>query len=200
MHISDIVQELYNIGAIRFGLFTLKSGIISPFYCDMRLIVSHPRLIKMISAAFVPKLQGLSFDFICGVPYGGIPLATCLSLEKDIPMVFQRKEKKDYGTKKMIEGSYVKGQRCLLVEDVITSGASILETVELFKQEGLEVQDVFIIVDRCQGGRERLEQSGLRVHVLLSMIAIIDILLAQKKIEQEIKQQVVEFLQKHQVG
>ena len=93
-----------------------------------------------------------NFDLICGVPYAALPMATAMSLESYIPLIIKRKEAKSYGTKKLIEGIYQKGQNCLLVEDVITSGKSLLETIPEIEQEDLKVSDIVVVLDREQGG------------------------------------------------
>src|SRR5207245_10513587 len=103
------------------------------------------------------------FDVLCGVPYTALPIATCLSLTQEIPMVMQRKEVKDYGTKKRVEGVFQKGQTCLIIEDVITSGSSIEETLKILQEEGLIVHDVAIVINREQGGKERLEKKGIKI-------------------------------------
>lgn len=167
-----MIEELYAIGAIKHGNFTLKSGIQSPIYLDLRLIVSYPHILKMISALMWEKIQHLSFDRICGVPYTALPIATCLSVQYDLPMVLRRKEVKDYGTKKMIEG--VPGQTCLIIEDVITSGMSISETITPIQEAGMQVHDIVVVVDREQGGRQRIEAQGFRLHSLFTLTQLLD--------------------------
>lgn len=109
MSLKQLLLSLYEIQAIKFGSFTLKSGIISPVYLDLRGIVSFPHILKALCEALWKKVEPLSFDYLCGVPYTALPLATCLSVTHDLPMVLRRKEAKDYGTKRMIEGVYQKG-------------------------------------------------------------------------------------------
>lgn len=155
---TTLIHALYNIGAIQFGEFTLKSGAISPIYINLRKIISYPKLLEQISNAIWTKISELSFDLICGVPYTALPIATCLSLNHQIPMVMRRKEKKDYGTKQLIEGVFKANQTCLIVEDIITTGGSILETAADLENEGLIIKQVVALVDRAQGGIKTLEK------------------------------------------
>lgn len=189
-----IILELFAIDAVKFGNFTLKSSIQSPIYIDMRLIISYPALLKKISKALWPLSSRLSFDQLCGVPYTALPIATALSLEHDIPMILRRKEAKGYGTKKMIEGVFHPGNVCLIIEDVITSGSSILETVDALEGEGIKVEDALVILNREQGGKERLKEKGIFLHSLFSIFDLLKVLFAEKKISEETFRNVNAFL------
>lgn len=192
--IKSIILDLHAIQAIKFGSFTLKSGITSPIYFDLRLIISYPSLLKKISKELEKLMEPLSFDLICGVPYTALPIATALSLDLNVPMLMRRKEVKDYGTKKSIEGAYQKGQSCLIVEDVITSGASILETVVPLEQEGLVIEDVVVVLNREQGGVERVKEKGIFVHPLIGIHDLLKVLFLDKKISESTFREVNEFL------
>lgn len=167
--LDEFVLELQKIGAIQFGEFKLKSGTFSNVYIDLRLTVSNPKLLRLITQLIWQKIEGSHFDYICGVPYTALPFATTLSLDHNIPMVMRRKEVKDYGTKRAIEGVFEEGKNCLVVEDLITSGRSVLETIKPLEEVGLKVTDVVAFLDREAGGRQRLEDLGYTVHTLMTL-------------------------------
>lgn len=200
MDAKQLILDLYSIGAFKFGSFTLKSGIQSPIYLDLRLIVSYPKILAQISEALWEKIKNLTFDLICGVPYTALPIATALSLSDNIPMVLRRKESKDYGTKKMIEGVFEKGQTCLIIEDVITSGTSVIETIDALHQEGLQVRDIAVVVDREQGGKEKLEEKGYFVHSLFGMEDLLQTLHQEGNIDSNIVEAVREFIKSSRVA
>jgi uridine monophosphate synthetase len=192
--IKSLILDLHSIQSVKFGSFTLKSGILSPIYLDLRVIISYPALLKKISNALGQLMEPLSFDLICGVPYTALPIATVLSLDQNIPMVMRRKEAKDYGTKKLIEGKFEKGQTCLIIEDVVTSAASILETVTPLRAEGLEIKDAVVVLNREQGGKERLKENGIELHSLIGIFDLLKVLLDEKRVSEETFQEVNEFL------
>jgi orotate phosphoribosyltransferase len=145
---KDLIIDLYNKNCIKFGKFTLKNGTTSPIYIDMKNIISYPYLVNIISNFFINEIKSLETNYICGVPYGGIPIASLISNKNNIPMLMIRKEIKKYGLKKSIEGEYEKGQTCILIEDTITTGSSINKFVNLLIKEGIIVKHVFVICDR----------------------------------------------------
>lgn len=161
--------ECYQLGIIKFGKFTLKSGIESPFYVDLRPLASNPTILKKLSHFLLECIDKTTTELICGVPYAALPMATAMSLESGIPLIIKRKEAKAYGTKKLIEGIYKAGQQCAVVEDVITSGKSLLETLPEIENEGIKVRDILVVLDREQGGKALLEDKGYRVHTLFTI-------------------------------
>ena len=199
MTLSSLIVDLHRIGAIRFGEFTLKSGILSPVYVDLRLTVSYPNLLKAVSTMMWDALETTDFDLICGVPYTALPIATCMSQNHAVPMVMRRREVKDYGTKKAIEGAFASGQKCLVVEDLVTSGSSVLETITDLEAAGLEVQDIVVLLDREQGGADALESRGYRLHSALKFSQVLDVLEENRKISKEEAERVRTFLMANQV-
>ncbi|REC76064.1 orotidine 5'-phosphate decarboxylase [Chryseobacterium elymi] len=192
---KEFFLECYKLGIIKFGRFTLKSGIESPFYVDLRPLASDPKILKNLANYLLEMLPLDNFDLICGVPYAALPMATAMSLESYIPLIIKRKEAKSYGTKKLIEGIYQKGQNCLLVEDVITSGKSLVETIAEVEQEDLKVADIVVVLDREQGGKQLLESKGYRVHTLFNISEVCAILQETGELSDEEVKRIQDFLQ-----
>ncbi|KMQ72559.1 orotidine-5'-phosphate decarboxylase [Chryseobacterium koreense] len=191
---KEFFLECYKLGIIKFGRFTLKSGIESPFYVDLRPLASDPKILKDLANYLLEMLPLDNFDLICGVPYAALPMATAMSLESYIPLIMKRKEAKSHGTKKLIEGIFSKGQNCLLVEDVITSGKSLLETIPEIENEGISVSDIVVVLDRQQGGKEMLQSKGYNVHTLFTISEVCDILKDEGLLMDEEVERINDFL------
>ena len=196
--LDSLILDLHEIGAIKFGSFTLKSGMTSPIYVDLRLIVSYPNLLRRVSETLWTKVSHLPMDLLCGVPYTALPIATHLSIAYNIPMVMRRKEVKSYGTKKIIEGAFTPGQTCLIIEDLVTSGASVLETTKPLADVGLKVKDVVVLLDREQGGRERLANAGYELYSVYTLSQVLQALHTYNKIDSQTMDSVLEFIQANQ--
>lgn len=196
---QEIALALHEIGSIKFGEFTLKSGIKSPIYIDLRLLISYPKVLKLISEAMTEKAKELKFDVIAGIPYTALPIATAMSLDQNWPMVYARKEVKEYGTKKKIEGVFKEGDTALIIDDLITTGGSKFETIEPFEASNLKITDFLVLVDREQGGGRLLEEKGFKLHSIIGINEILDILKENDKIDDQSCKKAKDFIAQTQV-
>ena len=185
---SDLIIGLADLGALQFGDFTLASGKKSSMYVDLRLLVSRPDLMRTAAAAYAEELSTLQCDRIAGVPYAALPIGMAVALASGVPLIYNRKESKSHGLGKDIEGLWQPGERVVVIEDVITTGGSIVSSVELFRAAGLFVEDAIVLLDRQQGGVENLQKAGIRVHSVLALGDVLDLLSETGHIPEEIRQ------------
>ncbi|XP_075222950.1 rudimentary-like isoform X2 [Lycorma delicatula] len=143
--------------------------------------------------------RNITCDGLCGVPYTALPIATLMSVKLNQPMVMRRKEAKSYGTKKLVEGHFNTEEKILIVEDVVTSGSSILETYNDLIQSGLVVTDAVVVVDRQQGGTANLQKNGIKIHPLITLSQVMDILHAAGKVDLDIVKAVNYYISINQV-
>jgi len=171
--VSTLAEHLFTAGCVKFGHFTLKSGLESPIYVDLRLLVSHPQLLREVAGAMAEKSRECEYDRIAAIPYAGLPIGVAICLALDCPLVYPRAAVKDYGTRKAIEGEFTSGERVLVVDDLITRGDSKFEAIMPLENAGLAVRDVVVLIDREQGGKEDLAQRGYALHAVYGLLQLL---------------------------
>lgn len=190
----ELTLALHDLACVRFGEFTLVSGQRSPIYLDLRLLVSDPQLLRKVARAYTGILKSLTFDRLAAIPYAALPIGTAVSLEMGVPLVYPRKEIKEHGTGKGIEGHFQEGERVAVLDDLITTGGSKLRAIAPLEEAGLEVKDVVVLVDREQGGAEELADSGYTLHSVLRLTEMLDILVEDGRITPGQQKEVLAFL------
>jgi len=190
----QLIDDLYDIQSLKFGEFKLKSGALSPFYVDLRVIISRPGVLRAVAERLIPLVRSLPCQRVAGIPYAGLPIATAVSLAGDIPLLYARKEAKEYGTRRVVEGKFAPGDRVVLIDDVITDGASKFEAAAPFEEAGLAVRDFVILLDREQGGAERLAERGYTLHSALKIRDVLAHLCETERLEEALHRRCLDFI------
>jgi uridine monophosphate synthetase len=162
-----VMRGLIETGCFKTGSFTLKSGKSSPFYVDLRRVISDPNLLDAVSKAYAQVVEGIGFDRLAGIPAAALPLATATAMRLRRPMIWPRMPAKDHGTGVKVEGDFQKGERALLLDDLITTGSSKIEAIEILRGEGLVVEDLAVLIERGAQGRKDMESVGVRLRSFL---------------------------------
>ena len=181
--VQKLIDGLVDLGAVKFGDFTLASGQHSPVYIDLRLLVSDPPLLALAADAYGTLLADLQADRIAGIPYAALPIGTAVSLRTGVPMVYTRKEAKTHGLGKDVEGNWEAGERVVVIEDLITSGGSLIKSAERLRELGMVIEDAIVLIDRGQGGVENLAEAGIRAHAVFTFAAMLDYLEASGRMD-----------------
>jgi orotate phosphoribosyltransferase len=163
---KEVAEALRDADAVLRGEFELSSGRTSDYYVDKYVFETQPDALRVVGRAIAERVRETDADRIGAVALGGVPLAAVASVESGVPYVIARKEEKEYGTANSVEGELEEGDRVVVVEDIVTTGASAVEAVEKLREAGAVVEDIIVVVDRQEGGRERVEAAGLRMHAL----------------------------------
>jgi orotate phosphoribosyltransferase len=157
----DLIGALRDVHIIKAGEYTLKSGLKSNIYFDFKRLCSYPVLIAQV-CQHLSQLTDYQDKCIAGVPMGAIPYATLVSHLTNTPMSLIREERKTYGTQLQIEGDTF-GKEMVLIEDVITTGQSVCQTLDILKTNNIKISTIVCVLDREQGGVEKLKQMGYQV-------------------------------------
>ncbi|MCY3646082.1 MAG: phosphoribosyltransferase [Chloroflexi bacterium] len=201
-----LAEELWELGAVEFGNFTLgRTTVDSPIYINLRKLISSPHALQRCADIIRVKLEALvsmrhpqvqPFTLVAGVPFGGLHVATAFSLHVSTPMIYIHPP----GTAKedLIEGNYVRGQSCLIIDDLITGGGSIIQTAEALAEAGLVAHDAVTLIDRQEGGRAALKAKGINLVSILTLDQIATYLRYSGRIEAPDYERVVRYIQASQ--
>ena len=184
---DELCDILLRTGSLRFGTFKLASGILSSYYVDMRLVPSDPEAFRRV-IRYYTMILGTTLakraQRLAGIPTAGIAYAAVLAFNMSKPFLYVRKEEKEHGRGRRIEGILQPGDRVLVLDDVITTGKNIIEAVEAIRSEGGIVEHTIVLLDREQGGKANLEKSGVKLHAFATMTHIAERLKAREMIDE----------------
>jgi orotate phosphoribosyltransferase len=176
----EIAKILRNIDALKFGVFKLTSGKASPYYIDLRVVPSFPDAFREIcdfyAEAITTQIGLKNFDRIAGVPLAGLPFASQIAYNLKKPFLYVRKGTRRHGRQRRVEGILVSGDRVLLVDDLVTTGLSLKKAAEAIRAEGGIVKEAIAFLDREEGGKEKLEKNGIKLHTMLNITEVAETL------------------------
>ncbi len=161
-----LAEAIFKIGAMRFGGFTLASGKPSSYYLDLRTVPSHPDAYAIVIDAYRERIEGIgesAFEVLAGVATAGVTMSSPLAFVMKKPMVYVRKEEKGHGLGRLVEGTVKEGSRALLVDDVATTGGSMVSAVAALRESGFVVENAVVLVDRLEGASRSLNSAGVRL-------------------------------------
>ena len=188
--VKEFAIFLHQNDIIKFGDFTLASGKKSSYYIDLRLVASFPHIFrKMIKnlQKLVSEKTGLdNFDSLVSVPTGGLIIGSALAIETVKPLIYVRDKPKDYGTTKSIEGKISSDMKVVLIDDVITTGNSVINAIKQLKDAGLSISDVYVIINRLEGASNALKLEEVNLYQLTDVLEITKILFQEKLVSKEI--------------
>ena len=185
--VKEFATFLYQNGIIKFGEFTLASGKQSSYYVDLRLVPSYPqefrKMIKFLQDKIASEINLDNFESIVSVPTGGLVIASALSIEIVKPLIYVRSKPKNYGTSKVVEGKIYDNMKAVMIDDVATTGGSVITALKSLKEVNVEVTDAYVIVNRMEGADKALEEEGVKMHSILNILEITEILHQQNLID-----------------
>jgi orotate phosphoribosyltransferase len=185
----EIAKILHKIDAVKFGLFKLTSGKVSPYYIDLRIVPSFPDAFRQIcdfyAEAITNQIGLKNFDRIAGVPIAGIPFASQIAYNLKKPFLYVRKGARLHGRQRRVEGNLVSGDRVLLIDDLVTTGLTMKKAAEAITAEGGIVKETVALLDREEGGKEKLAKTKIQLHALLKISEVANALYEIGAIDKE---------------
>ena len=166
---NQLISLLKDNNVIKVGKFPLSSGRESDYYVDMKKAITDPQILSQVSKIISQLISDDDIDLVAGPALGAVPIATAVALHSGIPMLMIRKAQKDYGTSQLIEGELKTGDKVIVVEDVTTTGHSLLKAVRAVQDNGGVVERTFVVVDREEGAVEELKKQGITLEPLVSI-------------------------------
>ncbi len=195
--LEELVKDIYLAGVFRIGEFKLTSGGLSPYYVDLRILVSRPRLFERLVDSYISRMRTIreDFDVVAGVETAGIPIATLISHKTGLPMVYVRSVEREHGTGRMIEGELEEGSRVVVIDDVLTTGRSIENAVKTIGVAGGRVQYALVFLDRLQNGARRLREAGITAYSVIDVKGFLKILLENMLIRSPEYEKIIRYLE-----
>ena len=192
--VKEFAIFLYKNDIIKFGNFTLSSGKQSTYYIDIRLLPSYPhqyrKIIKNLQKLISEQIGLEKFDSLASVPTGGLVIASSLAIEIVKPLIYVRKRQKEHGTSKLVEGKTTDGMEILMIDDVATTGESVVNALKILKKEGMNMKHAYVIINRKEGADKLLESEGVKLHQITDILEITDILYKENLIDEQMLQSV----------
>ena len=192
--VKEFATFLYQKGVIKFGDFTLASGKKSSYYVDLRLVPSYPHqfrsMIKHLQNSVIDNTGLDRFDSLVSVPTGGLIIASALAIETVKPLIYVRSKPKDYGTSKSVEGQITKGMKVVMIDDVATTGGSVVNAIKSLRESDIVIEDAYVIVNRMEGAEETLKELGVKMHSIVNIIQITQALYEQKIVSDDVLEKV----------
>ncbi len=194
---EKIAKALTDAKVVKFGEFTLASGLVSPIYVDLRILPSYPDSMAVTTEELVKVVKKLKPEVIAGAETAGIPLSTAISLKTKIPMIYVRKKQKSYGRQEQIEGVLKKDAKVILIDDMATNAYSKLKFVDGIKASGGVVEDVLIVLDREQGGVEALAKENIKLHSLITLKELLNYMKDNNMIDDDKHKDILDYLEQN---
>lgn len=192
--VKEFATFLHQKEIIKFGEFTLASGKKSSYYVDLRLVPSYPHqfrnMIKYLQNNIVESIGLNNFDSLVSVPTGGLIIASALAIEIVKPLIYVRNKPKDYGTSKSVEGQIYEGMKVVMIDDVATTGGSVVNAIKSLKEANITIEDAYVIVNRMEGADEALKELGVKLHSITNVMQITQALHEQKLVDDDILEKV----------